>query len=250
MPETLLLRVSFSMANCWFSKAFCIGCLWICLCSAIHATRLKVYIFVHLFVRAGAGIVLTASDITTFSVFMWLGLIWVSRLLRGIEAFEYDVCELSIHEWSIYISQNARWLCLNNADVVDASRANPNNFAVHKGPNKFRCLADCLYSVIVCWLKRWRWHQWAHHSNIRGLFALMLLVAWGFTYGMWVSLVLAATTMWVTIITARFTRRRVSRIAWTEARHEGDSIVVSDTRETNLFEWVPSFFVEFILKLT
>ena len=71
------------------------------------------------------------------------------RLLGCVEALEDDVGELAIHEAGVDIGEDARWLCLDNADIVNATRADSDDFAMHERPDKFGRLADRLDPVII-----------------------------------------------------------------------------------------------------
>jgi hypothetical protein len=60
-----------------------------------------------------------------------LGAVGILLIISLVEAFEYDVSELIIFEATINISQNTAWLRLNNANIVDTTRADSNNSTVH-----------------------------------------------------------------------------------------------------------------------
>jgi len=75
--------------------------------------------------------------------------VWVSWLLRSVESLKDHIRKLRVHKRVINISQDARRLRLHDANVVDASRANADHFAVHERFNELRRLANSLDPVVV-----------------------------------------------------------------------------------------------------
>ena len=49
----------------------------------------------------------------------------------GVKAFEDNVCKFALHESLVNILEDTRGFSLNNANVMDASRTDPDYFLVH-----------------------------------------------------------------------------------------------------------------------
>ena len=67
-----------------------------------------------------------------------------------VEPFKDDVSELFLHEGHVDVFQDATRFGLDYADVVDSSRADPDDFSVHERFNQLRGVANCLDPVVIC----------------------------------------------------------------------------------------------------
>jgi len=64
-----------------------------------------------------------------------------------------------LHKVQVDVAQHRIRLRFNDANVVDATWTNSDNFLMHERLYQFWCLADCFYSIVVGWIKRWRWQK-------------------------------------------------------------------------------------------
>lgn len=84
-----------------------------------------------------------------------LGAVGLLLIISLVKTFENDISELVIFETTVHISQNTARLGLNNANIVNSSRADSNHSAVHERLNKFRIVTNCLNAIVMSRLQRW-----------------------------------------------------------------------------------------------
>ena len=130
-------------------------------------------ILVNIFVWA----TLTSHHLISF-IWSVTTVIRILALSCSVEAFENEVCKLTLHETLIDIFQNAGGFRLNYANIVDPTRWNSDYFFVHKWFHKLRDLFSLFNSIIVWTVKWWRRHERSSDLDLVLIVAATRAVTW------------------------------------------------------------------------